>query len=227
MNNQHISAPKCSAGYAAVTRIARRPRPVCHLVAAFSFAFDLRRFKSKPNVPRQTWHCSGSKKMRFRRPPNFKARPNTSVMAFLEWLQAGDSSLAIAAGILAALFFWWRWRAAAIEKQYQHLGITWTNEGDISGSEEFFIQVELKLSHGDLIGSLSSPQLEETLDVHVYPGWFRTRVEVSRFRGRGSESIATAFIRLQGNSNRLAWRTAKQHAEPSLPRQTLLWLSPL
>lgn len=117
-------------------------------------------------------------------------------MTFLEWLQAGDSFLAIVAGTLAAPFFLWRWQAAAIEKQYQHLGTTWTNEGDISGSEEFFIQVELKLSHGDLIGSLSSPQLEETLDVHVYPGWFRTRVEVSRFRGRGSESIATAFIRL-------------------------------
>lgn len=115
----------------------------------------------------------------------------------------------------------------AHREQYQRLGITWTNEGDISGSQELFIQIELELSHGDLIGNLSSPQLEETLDVHVYPGRFRARVEVSRFRARGSKSIATAFVRLQGNSNRLAWRTAKQHAEPIIPRKTLLWPSPL
>ena len=148
-------------------------------------------------------------------------------MPLLELLQAGDSSIAIVGGFVGVIFFVWRWRKNSIGALRKDLGLVWTNEGDSHSPEMNFIDLSLKLEHGDLYGSLSSPQTDDVFDVHVTPGWFSARASITLLRGRSSLPIAEVKLMLKGNRNRLRWVLNTKDAPPFLPRVSELWPSPI
>lgn len=145
----------------------------------------------------------------------------------MELLQAGDSSIAIIGAFIAVIFFVWRSRKNAIESLRKDIAIVWTNEGDISSKETNFIDLSLKLEYGDLFGSLSSPQTDNTFDVHVTPKWFSAYASVTLLRGRSSLPIAQVRLKIKGNRNRLEWKIINKDAPSFLPKKTILWPSPL
>jgi hypothetical protein len=145
----------------------------------------------------------------------------------LEILQAGDSSIAIAAGVIAVIVFVWRWRRNAIESLRKDLALVWTNEGDILSPETNFIDLSLKGERGDLFGSLSSPQTNDIFDIHVTPGWFWANANITLLRGRNSLPVAEVKLTLKGNLNRLYWVIQSKDAPLFLPRKSLLWPSPI
>lgn len=147
-------------------------------------------------------------------------------MKFPELLQAGDSIIAIAGGILAVIFFVYRWRKNAIDSLRKDLGISWTNEGDLTSIETRFIDLSLKLEHGDLFGSLSSASTNDIFDVHVTPGWFSARASITHLRGRSSFPIAEVKLSLRGNRNRLHWTLESENNPSFLPTKTELWPLP-
>ena len=108
-------------------------------------------------------------------------------------------------------------------KSLQGPCFTWTNEGAINGNEAIFLHLALRLSYGDLYGSLTSPQFEESYDVHVHPGWFHSVAYISLLRGRGSMPVAKVTLKLRGNRNRLAWKLTEQIEMAFLPSTTELW----
>jgi hypothetical protein len=144
-------------------------------------------------------------------------------MTLFELLQAGDSSFAIAGGLLAIGFFVARWRKAAIQGHYKDLAFIWTNEGAIDGDEPIFIHLALQLSHGELYGTLTSPQFDESYEVHVNPGWFYSTANISLLRGKGLIPITEVKLTLRGNRNRLAWKLSAPTKAAFLPRDTELW----
>jgi hypothetical protein len=148
-------------------------------------------------------------------------------MTLLELLQAGDSSIAIAGGLVGVLYFVWRWRKNSIDSLRKDLGLVWTNEGNIHSSETNFIDLSLKLEHGDLYGSLSSPQSNDIFDVLVTPRWFSAHASITLLRGRSSLPIADVKLTLQGNRNRLRWVLRTKDAPPFLPRESELFPSPI
>ena len=148
-------------------------------------------------------------------------------MTLLELLQAGDSSIAIVGGVVGIIFFVWRWRKHSIESLRNALGLVWTNEGDIHSQETNFIDLSLKLEHGDLFGSLSSPQTDDIFDVHVTPGWFSAKASITLLRGRSSMPVAEVTLTLKENPNRLRWEINTRDAPPFLPRKSELWPSPI
>jgi len=148
-------------------------------------------------------------------------------MTLLELLQAGDSSIAIVGGLVGVIFFAWRWRISSIDSLRKDLGLVWTNEGDIHSPETNFIDLSLKLDHGALFGSLSSPQTDDIFDVHVTPGWFSANASITLLRGRSSLPIANVTLTLKGNRNRLRWVLNTKDAPPFLPRESELWPSPI
>lgn len=148
-------------------------------------------------------------------------------MTLLELLQASDSSIAIAGGFVGVIYFVWRWRKNSIDSLRKDLGLVWTNEGDIQSSETNFIDLSLTLEHGDLYGSLSSPQSDDIFDVHVTPGWFSAHASITLLRGRSSLPVADVKLMLKGNRNRLRWVLRTKDAPPFLPRESVLWPSPI
>ena len=148
-------------------------------------------------------------------------------MTLLELLQAGDSSIAIAGGFVGVIYFAWRWRKNSIVSLRKDLGLAWTNEGDINSFETNFIDLSLKLEHGDLYGSLSSPKSDDIFDVHVTPGWFSAHASITLLRGRSSLPVADVKLTLKGNRNRLHWVLCTKDAPPFLPRESELWPSPI
>lgn len=101
----------------------------------------------------------------------------------------------------------------------------WTNEGDISSNERKFVTLDLALKDGDVYGTLSLNTEERLLGAHVGIGWGRATLQVSRFRSRGLQPIATVRLRLSGNRNRLKWKVVKEEEKGVLPAKTLLWPS--
>lgn len=151
----------------------------------------------------------------------------TPSMTLLELLQAGDSSIAIVGGVLAVIFFVYRWRKNAIDSLRKDLGIVWTNEGDIHSTDTRFVDLSLKLEHGDLFGSLSSSRTNDIFDVHVTPGWFSAHASITHFRGRSSFPIAEVKLSLKENRNRLHWVLKAENGPSFLPTKTELWPSPI
>lgn len=148
-------------------------------------------------------------------------------MTLLELLQASDSFITIVGGLVGVTFFVWRWRRNSADSLRKDLGLVWTNEGDIHSPETNFINLSLKLEHGDLYGFLSSPQTDDIFDVHVTPGWFSARASITLLRDRSSLPIAEVKLTLKGNRNRLRWVLKTKDAPPFLPRESELWPSPI
>lgn len=148
-------------------------------------------------------------------------------MTVPEFLQAGDSAFAIIGGLFAAALFVWKWRSSAIQSAYRDLALTWTNEGDIGGSGGPYISLALQCVHGELYGTLTSPQFDESYDAHIQPGWFSSTANISLLRGRSVEEIAKFKLRLTGNKNRLRWSAKSADPPEFLPRSAEFWPSPL
>ena len=149
-------------------------------------------------------------------------------MTLLEFLQAGDSSIAIATGAVAVLYWLSRVRKDAIAAQYRHLADDWTNEGAVDGSIPGpFIRLDLHLEHGDISGWLRTQQDEEKYSVNVAPAWPRAKISVSVLSKGLPVQVVEARVCLYGNNNRLRWKVAKANADPNIPLATELWPVPI
>jgi hypothetical protein len=149
-------------------------------------------------------------------------------MTLLELLQAGDSSIAIATGVAALLYWLTRLRKDAIAAQYRHLGDDWTNEGTVDGSVSGpFIRLDLRLEHGDISGWLRTQQDEEKYSVNVTPAWPRARISVSILSKGLPVQVVEARVRMCGNNNRLRWRVTKANGDHFIPTNTELWPVPI
>jgi hypothetical protein len=146
----------------------------------------------------------------------------------LELLQAGDSSVAVATGVVAVIYALVRVRRSAISKQYQHLADEWTNEGAVDGSVPGpFIHMVIKLEHGDLVGQLHTSDDSNPLYINVLPAWPKARVSITNSFGKTPSQVAQAKIQLFGNNNRLRWKLKPGSELSVLPLETELWPVPM
>src|SRR5690606_9716840 len=112
----------------------------------------------------------------------------------------------------------------AIETTHEALVRTWTNEGDILATETRFVTLALQDYEGDVIGTLTGPGFDETLDVRADIGWFNSSLELTQLRGRTVSPVATVKVKISGNDNRLEWQL--EGNEPAyLPESATLWPS--
>lgn len=146
-------------------------------------------------------------------------------MSLSERIQVSAAGLGIVGALLSGFIFMIHSRQNAIDEMRNNLALTWTNEGDISSGETDFIDLSLVLEHGDLFGTLSSPQTDDVFEVHVEPGWFSASATVSHLQGRNLVPIASVKLKLTGNKNRLEWMVESSSPPQFIPRQTLLWPS--
>lgn len=148
-------------------------------------------------------------------------------MTLLELLQTADSSTTIATGVVAVLYWLTRVRKDAIAAQYRHLGDSWTNEGAVDGSVPGpFIQLDLRLEHGDLNGWLRTHQDEEKYSVNVTPGWPRAKLSISVMSRGVPVPVIEARVRMYANNNRLHWKIVKGNDHANIPVETELWPVP-
>ncbi len=142
-----------------------------------------------------------------------------------EWQAALTALLTIIGLSAGAVIYLNRLRVSAIERQRRLLIAEWTNEGAIDAAEEAYVLLQLEDHLGDIIGSLESPQNEETLDANVDVGWLHATMHLSLLRGRTVTPVATVRLRLAGNDNRLSWKLISNTGMFKLPRRTILWLT--
>lgn len=136
-------------------------------------------------------------------------------------------AVAIIGGIAGAFIYFQSIRKEAIETTRKEIVRAWTNEGDISSTETRFITLELENTDGNIIGSLSTNAQDNPLEVHADIGWFSTTLKISELRGRNVVPIATVKTTLEGNNNRLEWKLIGNDGLHLLPKQTVLWPSPV
>lgn len=135
--------------------------------------------------------------------------------------------VAIMGGIGGAYVYFENVRKESIETTREEIVRAWTNEGDIKSAEKKFITLELENHDGDISGSLLTNTQDNPLEVHADIGWFSTTLKISELRWRNVVPIATVKIMLEGNNNRLEWRLIENDGLHLLPKQTVLWPSPV
>jgi hypothetical protein len=88
-------------------------------------------------------------------------------------------------------------RSTSIEESKKYLAQSWTNEGSIDISEDNktveetrFISLKLYDHDGDLIGTLTSLDLQHSLDVHANVGWFSTELHIHELNGCSISPVA-------------------------------------
>ena len=140
-----------------------------------------------------------------------------------DWLEAVAYAVAILGAIAGAALFLSNWRSNAIQENRAALARAWTNEGDVTSSETKFVDLVLESHEGDLIGTLSSPRLNQPLDVSAEVGLFSTTLTLTELRGRAPVKVATVSVKVKGNNNRLLWRLTPFKSPDYLPRSTELW----
>jgi hypothetical protein len=143
----------------------------------------------------------------------------------LKWLEALAYLIAVLGGISGACLFLFRLRKQHITFTFNTIARAWTNEGDISATDTFYVTLELADMDGDLVGSLSSNAHDGVLEAHAYVGWFNTKLVVTELRGRHLLSVGTVRLKLSGNNNRLQWHCKSQSDAHLLPQRTVLWPS--
>ncbi len=143
----------------------------------------------------------------------------------MKWLEALAYLVAVLGGMFGAYLFLYRLRKQHIASAFRTIARAWANEGDISGTDTFFVTLELSDWDGDLVGSLLSNAHDRVLEAHAYVGWFSTKLEISELLGRDLLPVGTVSLKLTGNNNRLRWRCKKQSDANVLPKATVLWPS--
>ena len=79
--------------------------------------------------------------------------------------------------------------------------------------------LKLEIADGDLIGIISSSADDRLLEAHADVVWFKTKLHISELRGRTVSPIATAALKITGNTNKLKWLVkngANQNIRPVL-----------
>jgi len=147
-------------------------------------------------------------------------------LSIFELIQAGDSSFAILGGLIAVGFWIKSIRSKAIEKQYRFVADQWTNEGEIGGREEAYIDLNLNLEHGEIFGLLLAHETDVEYDANFTPGWPSGKLEVSQLFGRSLMAIVTYKVRILGNNNRLSLLAKGPLFAEGVPRKALLWPVP-
>lgn len=142
-----------------------------------------------------------------------------------ENLEIISLAIGILASVLTGLWFIWNKRKSSIHENYNTLARTWSNEGCVGSTESMFINLNLRLSNGELFGSVSSPEIERDYDVYVTVGWFSSLLTIGESFGRGTFVKATVKVKITGNRNRLEWTPIKVPPQYKLPTKTILWPS--
>lgn len=143
-----------------------------------------------------------------------------------DWLQAGANLAIILWAIVGALLLLSNARASAVADNRQSIVRAWTNEGDMLSSETRFIELRLSDYDGDIIGTLTSPGLNQPLDVSAEIGWFSSTLKITELRGRSVSPVATVQVTVGGNNNRLQWQVESSDEPDYLPVTTTLWPTP-
>lgn len=143
-----------------------------------------------------------------------------------DWLEAAAYTVTILGAIAGAAIFLVSARADAIEANRTVLTRAWTNEGDITAKDTKFVDLQLVNHDGDIIGTLSSPTLDQPLDVSVDVGWLYSTLSITQLQGQTIATIATAKLKIAGNHNRLLWQSETLRLPDYLPRSTSLWPNP-
>jgi hypothetical protein len=144
-----------------------------------------------------------------------------------EWLEALAYLAAIVAPLVLGAAYLLRRRHEDIKALTQELARSWTNEGDINSEEGTFVDLDLSLLDGDLVGSLTCPGEERPLEAHVEVRWGRAALSVTRLLGRSLQPIGTVELKLKGNRNRLHWKLKTRYSGSMLPVTTVLWPNPV
>ncbi len=170
------------------------------------------------------WHA----RWRIRKP----VRPVSNVGAMIvgidntkDLLEATAYGSAILATIAGAVAYLVRSRKKAIEATRQLLVRSWTNEGDVNSEETVFVQLNLANREGDIVGQLESSRLVRPLDVSCKIGWWSSKLDLYKLRGRELIPVASIKVRITGNNNRLRWKPLRRKAVDFLPLATTLWPS--
>ena len=142
-----------------------------------------------------------------------------------DWLEALAYLVAIVAPIVAAVVYVVGKRRGGIEALTATIARGWTNEGDISSDEPFFVDLSLELFEGDIIGTLTCSNRDRPFNAHVDVHWRSATLQVSELLGRSSVPVAKVKLTLVGNRNRLNWKLMRAEREDVLPERTLLWPS--
>jgi len=143
----------------------------------------------------------------------------------LEWLGAIATLIVIIGGVAAAALFFVRHRAASMAHQRRVLVGEWTNEGAVDAVEDAYVTLKLEDHLGDIVGELETPESATRLELHVFVGWMRSTLWISRFTGRGAEEMATVRLTIKENDNRLLWKLKSSSGAIRFPRRTLLWIT--
>jgi hypothetical protein len=150
----------------------------------------------------------------------------TRTWTLKDWLQAGANLVIIVGGITGGAWFVNNARTETIAANRQAIVRAWTNEGDILSTETRFVALNLQDYDGDIIGSLSGPGFDDTLDVQADIGWFSSTLTLTQLRGRSVVPVASVRVKLTGNDNRLSWQVMGGQAPAYLPSATTLWPNP-
>jgi hypothetical protein len=113
-----------------------------------------------------------------------------------------------------------------MEKQYRYLGDQWTNEGCIGAADSHYLHLDVALSHGDLVGSLTSSESTVRWGANIYPGWPAATLQLVATDGRPVIGRASVALRLTGNNNRLHWKLKHLEGAIKLPSKAELWPVP-
>jgi hypothetical protein len=143
-----------------------------------------------------------------------------------EWLEALAYLMAVVVPLVTAIVYLLRKRHESIKTLRLDLARSWTNEGDINSEERIFVDLDLCILDGDLVGSLTCTAEEHPLEAHVEVGWGRATLSVSRLIGKSLESLGQVRLKLKGNRNRLHWKLAGKQWSELLPIETTLWPRP-
>jgi hypothetical protein len=118
-----------------------------------------------------------------------------------------------------------RARAKSISALRKGLARSWTNEGD-AGQEYPFVDLDLRLAEGGLVGQVTSKAADRPFEAHVRVGWARATLEILELRRRSLARVGRARLRLTDDRNRLDWRLVGRGGEKVLPKRTKLWPNP-
>jgi hypothetical protein len=128
--------------------------------------------------------------------------------------------------VTTATFLLLRARAKSISALRNGLARSWTNEGDTTGQEHPFVDLDLRLAEGGLVGQVTSKAADRPFEAHVYVGWARATLDVFELRRRSLAIVGRARLRLTDDRNRLDWRLLGHGGEKVLPKRTKLWPNP-
>ena len=128
----------------------------------------------------------------------------------------------VTAPIMGGLWFLWKQRQSSIQNNFTTLAQNWTNEVDLYNRESMYLLMKLRLTGGELIGSIILSESGREFYVYARPGWFYSKIEVID-GNRPLKGIVQ--VRISGNRNRLKWKAKGVASTFPLLKSTVLWVT--